>query len=316
MQSGPEALAFRDTLFRISEIAWLKAARLTRGEKIARGVLVVLGLVFVWAVANAKGSYVNVECLLALFPLHAAILMRGQTRLASTGDFEESYDDRGDGRDDVFRSWIVAIKENNPDYLAVQSDDYHYLLNPARLAWARPTWETRYYPVFLAILFAAYAWVLRQGYDVTRTPILSDVRFLYFEPGGLGLLSVVCWLLVAVSVFAFVVSFKRSIEVTAAGGVHDTFWLNAKDQQMMLDIVSGRRRAAEQPPEKAQSSKAARARQPEKNLLVEPKSGPENKLLVEPKSAPPERKLPPDAKSAPGPSAKETAPAVEEPAPS
>lgn len=245
LKSGPEALSFGNTLFRISEISWIKAQGLTLPEKIVKGVLLVLGVAFIWAMQVAKGTYFNVEWLLAALPLHLAYLISSDLRLASTGDIEETYEERVGRSRGLFNEWVENLSKRNPDWIHLKGQDYAYLINPDRIAWVRSKVQVSFYPLAVGAIFYAYHFVTGLDLDFETTPIVSDLRMLTFEPGQTGLLVTMCYLVVVASLAAFAVSIKRSLELCAPGGVFDSLRVSAEDEAKVLLAISGTKTAAE-----------------------------------------------------------------------
>lgn len=283
VKSGPEAISFGNTLFRIEEISWIKAAGLSLGEKIAKVGLLLLAVAFVVVMADAKGSYLNLECLLALFPLHLGITMGGDLRLASTGDFEESYEDRVGRNRKLFTEWIEALAKQREGWLRLNDGDYEYLINPARIAWASAKPIMPMYPLFIAVVFGAYAWVAQQTWDFAdASAFLSDLTVLQF-PQGTGTLVMVCGLIVLVSLVAFAVSVKRAVVLCAPGGVQDSLWVTSDDLGRVLETVAGRVVAPQSPQVTAAKPAAAPRSEPPPPKI--PKPAPEPR--IEPSEPPP-----------------------------
>lgn len=280
LKSGPDALSFGNTLFRISEISWIKAQGLTLPEKIVKGVLLVLGLAFIWAMQVAKGTYFNIEWLLAALPLHLCYLISSDLRLASTGDIEESYEERVGRSRSLFNDWVENLAKRNPDWIHLKNQDYAYLINPGRIAWVRSKVQISFYPVVVAAIFYAYHFVIGLDLDFESTPIVSDLRMLTFEAGQTGLLVTMCYLVVVASLAAFAVSIKRSLELCAPGGVFDTLRVTSEDEAKVLLAISGTQAAAE----KMLKTPAPPAKKPAPAPKAEPK--PEPKAETKPAPAP------------------------------
>ncbi len=239
LRSGPRGVVFRGNLFCVSEISWLKSLRLTPLQWGMKVVLLVLGLVFMHAVAKAKGTYYNLECLLGLLPIHAAWLIQGENRLGSTGDFEDSYEERGNAPERVVRQWIEVLSTKYRGWLLLARNNYQYLINTERVAWARISWGVDYYPLVLAGVYWGYAWVINKGYDVSGTPVISDLNLLIYSSEGLGYLTTASYLVVGGLLCAFIMSFWYGVELTAPGGAHDTLKLCREDVARLLWGLAG-----------------------------------------------------------------------------
>ena len=275
-KSGPEAISFGNTLYRISEISWIKAAGTSIPEKVAKGLLWFGAALFIYTLAQVKGTYLNLESLLALLPLHLGYLIKGDLRLACTGDFEESYEDRVGRSGKLFREWIDGLAKRQTQWLRLNDGDYEYLLNPERLAWARPRINWSIYPVVVAALLYAYMTLLKTGWAPEAYPFLTDLLFLEFPGGERSSLYWQLYLMIIAAVGAFGLSFKRSVEFCAPGGVQDMMWMTAADQALVLDVVSGRRKPGSKSASQAAktSAKAAASSPPKeakKPQPVEPK---------------------------------------------
>jgi len=242
MRSGPKALIYRGAMFRISELAWVKVAPLSPlrwGVRIALGVL---GLAFAWAVSSAKGSWWNFEWLLGLLAVHVAWQMHGDIRLASTGDLEDSYEDRGGSGDKAtFLNWVGALNAaDNEVKVGNPNGSYFHWLNLSRIAWARSCTMVEAYGLVLAPVFLGYNWLIGQGFKLPSHPVLDDLHILTFE-GGTGLLGMLCWLLALTGLGACLSSIRRAVEVRASGGLTDRLPMSAEDQKVLFDALAGNR---------------------------------------------------------------------------
>ncbi len=273
LKPGPEALNFGNTLFRIQEISWIKAQGTTLPEKIVKVGLILLAGAFVWAMAQAKGSYQNLECLLAAFPLYLAFTIGSDFRLASTGDLEEAYEDRVGRSRKLFEGWIEGLAKKHPHWIHLNGKDYAYLINPEKIAWVKTRVQVKFLPLVVALVFYGYPFVPQVDVDLTTTPILSDFKVLYFEPSNLGPLTLVCYLLIAVSMAAFLASVQRSVELCAPGGVFDTLRVSAEDQVTLLGRISGNL-GASRPQATPKEAASPRTSPAEKPAAPKPKASP------------------------------------------
>lgn len=239
LPQGSEAISYRNTLFRISELCWIKAVRLSIPEIVVRVLALLVGIGWFFAMESAKQTYVNVEFLLAGFPLVLAWTTAGSLKIGCTGDFEETYEGRSGLQSSLFRSWIDGIRKREPDWLHLQSKNYDLLLNPHRVAWVRPCWQWKFYPLFVAAVFMGYLAVIRaQFIDFESLPVLGEFEILVF-PGGEGTIVNLSYLIILISLAAFGLSIKRSVEICGTGGVQDVFQLSAEDQSAVLGILAG-----------------------------------------------------------------------------
>jgi hypothetical protein len=239
LPQGSEAISYRNTLFRISELCWIKALRLSIPEMVVKVLALVAGVWWVIAMESAKQTYVNVEFLLAGFPLILAWTTAGSLKIGCSGDFEETYEGRSGLQSSVFRRWIEGIRKREPDWLHLKSKNYDLLLNPHRVAWVRPCWQWKFYPLFVAAVFAGYLAVIRsQVIDFESLPVLDQFVILVF-PGGEGTVINLSYLVVFAAASAFLLSIKRSVEICGTGGVQDVFQLSAADQKAVLGILAG-----------------------------------------------------------------------------
>ncbi len=238
LPSGSQAISFHNTLFRVSELCWVKVVRLSVAEKVVKGLAFLLAVVWVFAMEQAKTTYYNLEFLLAIFPLALGWSTAGSLKLGCTGDFEETYEQRQGMRRGLFTGWIETLKAKEPNWVHLQSPTYDFLLNPNRLAWIRPVYQWKFYPLVVAGVFFGYHYLLNLNLNIGSLPVVDDFQVLSFE-GGVGNLKILSLLLVALSLVAFGLSVKRSVELCGTGGVQDIFPLSAKDQVRLLDLFAG-----------------------------------------------------------------------------
>ncbi len=249
MRSGPKALIYRGAMFRISELAWVKVAPLSPlrwGIRIALGVL---GIAFAWAVASSKGSWFNLEGVLGLLALHVAWVMHGDVRLASTGDLEDSYDERGGSGDKAtFLNWVSALNAtDNEVKLGHPAGSYFHWINLSRIAWARSSPMVSAYGLLLIPVFLGYNWLVGQNFQLKLPPVLDELHILTFE-GGTGMIGLLCWLLALAGLAACLSSIRRAVEIRACGGLTDRLPMTADDQKVLFDALAGNRAAPETPP--------------------------------------------------------------------
>lgn len=238
LPSGSDAISFHNTLFRVSELCWIKAVRLSPlelGVRIAAGLLAVA---WVFAMKAAKGTYYNVEFLLGLFPLVLAWVTSPSLRIGCSGDFEESYEERRGTRSGVFVGWIETLRSKEPNWFHLQGGSYDVLLNLARVAWVRPCVQWQSYPLVVVAVFVGYLYLLGLSLDLGNTPVIEDFQILIFE-GSSGTVRFLSYLVILVALLAFGASLKRSVEVCGTGGVQDTFPISPQDQGRLFALLSG-----------------------------------------------------------------------------
>ena len=264
LPQGSEAISYRNTLFRISELCWIKAVRLSVPEIVVRVLALLAGIAWFFAMESAKQTYVNVEFLLAGFPIALAWSTAGSLKIGCSGDFEETYEGRSGLQSSLFRNWIDGIRRKEPDWLHLKSKTYDLLLNPNRVAWVRPCWQWKFYPLFVAAIFWGYLAISRSKLvDFGSLPVLGEFEVLVF-PGGTGTVFGLSYLIILVSLAAFGLSIKRSVEICGTGGVQDVFPLSADDQSAVLGILAGSEVKKPAPANKIEVKKAAPAPAPKK----------------------------------------------------
>lgn len=238
LPTGSDAIAFRNTLFRVSELCWIKAVRLSIPEHIVRVVAVILAVAWVMAMKTAKGTYYNVEFLLAGLPLVLAWSMSSSLKIGCSGDFEETYEQRHGLRSSLFRGWIDALRDREEGWVHLQSSSYDMLFNPNRMAWIRPTIQWQLFPLIVTAVFSGYFYVIKQGFDIGTYPVISDFQILSWQ-GSRGPIDNLCYAVIITSVIAFILSIKRGVEICGTGGVQDTFPMKGADQKRLLELMAG-----------------------------------------------------------------------------
>lgn len=238
LPQGSEAISFQNTLFRVSELCWVKAVRLSVPELIVKIASVVVAVGWVFAMKGAKGSFLNVEFLLAAFPLILAWPLFGSHKIGCTGDFEEAYDSRGGFNSQLFRSWIDTLRKREPDWLHLKGRNYDLLFNPHRIAWVRPCVQWSVFPLVVVAVFVGYLMLLGQSFNLDGMPIFDDFQVLLF-PGGTAGVKSLCYLIILLALGVFGLSIKRSVEVCGTGGVQDVFPVSATDQSSILNLLAG-----------------------------------------------------------------------------
>lgn len=238
MRSGPKAIVYQNTLFRISELAWIKVAPLPPWRQAIRWSLILGGIAFFFVVANAKGSYLNLEGLLGLLAWHVGYYLSPQVRLGSCGDVPESYEARGGGGSSkVFSQWVEALN-SDPDEHKVVHPTYQYWLNLRRIAWVAPCWLVEWYSLVLIPVFLFYRWVLLQNFDLGNVQILSDIHFLSFENSH-SFVFFLCWCLAFLGLAAFLTSVHPGVEVRASGGLSERFPIATQARHELYAKISG-----------------------------------------------------------------------------
>lgn len=238
LPSGSDAISFHNTLFRVSELCWIKAVRLSPLEIGVRVASLVLAVAWVLVMKSAKGTYYNIEFLLGLLPLVLAWSTSGSLRIGCSGDFEESYEERRGARGALFRGWIDTLRAKEPDWMHLQGPTYDILLNPHRIAWIRPCYQWQLFPLIVIACFTGYLSLLKLSLPKDM-PVIEDFQILIFESGS-GSVRTLSFLIIAVATVAFVLSLKRSMEICGTGGVQDTFPMSAEDQGRLVDMVVGK----------------------------------------------------------------------------
>lgn len=257
---GSEAISFRNTLFRVSELCWIKAVRLSIPEIIVRVAALLAGIAWVFVIKNSKGSYINVEFLLAGFPLILAWSTAGSLKIGCSGDFEETYEARRGMQTSLFTSWIETLRKKEPDWLHLKSSSYDLLLNPHRVAWVRPCFQWKLFPLIVAAVFVGYLKIIGSGFNLEGYPVFDEFQILIFE-GSAKSVRMLSYAIIFVAVAAFGLSIKRSVEICGAGGVQDVFPLTGADQAAVLNILAGA--------EQGQKAKAVKKAPP---VAVKPES--------------------------------------------
>lgn len=238
LPSGSDAISFHNTLFRVSELCWIKAVRLSPLELGIKIASLAIAIIWIFAMKSAKGTFYNVEFLLAIFPLVLAWTTAGSLRLGCSGDFEESYDQRRGNSGELFRGWIQTLRSKEPGWLHLQSSTYEALLNPSRIAWIRPCYQWQFYPLVVVGVFVGYLYLLGLNLDLGSTPVIEDFQILIFE-GSAGTVRFLSYLTIILALLALGVSVKRSVEICGTGGVQDTFPVTPEDQQRLLSAMVG-----------------------------------------------------------------------------
>jgi len=254
LPQGSEAITYNNTLFRVSELCWIKALRLSIPEWIVRILALLLGIAWIYFMNKAKGTPWNVEFLLAGFPLILAWSTSGSLKIGCSGDFEEAYEGRRGLLPSVFRGWIDTLRKKEPGWLHLKSSNYDLLLNPHRVAWVRPCFQWKFYPLVVAVMFYLYVKVLEQGYNFESYPGLDDFQVLIFAHGS-GTIVNLSWVIIVTSLVAFALSIKRSVEICGTGGVQDVFPLTAEDQKSVLGILAGSQTSTRRTPQKEAKAK-------------------------------------------------------------
>lgn len=287
LPSGSDAISFHNTLFRVSELCWIKAVRLSVPELVVRIGALVLAVAWVLVMKSAKGTPYNVEFLLALFPLVLAWSTSGSLRIGCSGDFEESYEERRGTRGDLFRGWIDTLRGKEPNWMHLQGPSYDILLNPDRIAWIRPCWQWQLYPLVVVAAFAGYLYLLGLNLAIGSYPVIDDYQILIFE-GSTGTVRLLSYLNIALGAVAFVLSFKRSVEICGTGGVQDTFPMTADDLNRLVDFVVGRTapRSKAVPAAKGQAQTMEVSVAPATKAKLEPAPAPKDEPKTEVEARP------------------------------
>lgn len=239
MRSGPKAILYQSTLFRTSELAWVKVAPLSIVREIIRWGLIACGLAFFVSVASAKGSYKNLEGLLGLLAWHVGYWLQPDNRLASTGDLQESYEGRGgSGAPTTFRQWVGALSEG-PDECKIEGGRYAYWFNLHRLSWASPCMLVDFYPLILVPVFLGYRWVIQQGFDLTKhASVLEEISFLQFD-NSISVVGLLCVAIAILGIAATISSFGPGVQIRASGGLTDRFSMSQAHRTLFFERLAG-----------------------------------------------------------------------------
>jgi len=244
MRSGPKAILYQSTLFRTTELVWVKVAPLAPWRELIRWGLVGCGLAFYMAIASAKDSYLNIEGFLGLLAWHVGYYLQPDVRLASTGDLQESYEGRGgSGSARTFRQWVSALSEGENE-CKLRSQRYQHWINLQRVAWAGPCWIVEWYPLVLVPVFLGYKWILANFKLPFENAILSDMHLLTFE-NPTGWVHFLCLLIAFLGLAGWLTSISPGAEVRACGGLTDRFALSGTDRQRFFEQLAGNQRPAQ-----------------------------------------------------------------------
>ncbi|MHB2020933.1 MAG: hypothetical protein ACYCW6_28685 [Candidatus Xenobia bacterium] len=242
MNPGPQAIRLGNTLYRTSEISWLKVQRLTMWEMLANGLMILSGIIFILAMNAAKGTFMSLEALLGLLPICLGLSVHGDARLASTGDTQDSYFDRGLGMDVNIKELARSVRDSgNMMEFTGDRNAYYYLINPNRVAWVSSWFTINAWPLVMAALFVAYAWMLPHNWHVPslNTSFLKSLHLLDYAPGTLQGLIGASFFCALAGVLSLAASIKQGIVIGAIGGVADTLHMWAADRQRLFETVSG-----------------------------------------------------------------------------
>lgn len=237
MRSGPKAILYQSTLFRTSELVWVKVAPLAPWRELVRWGLVAAGFAFYLIVASAKGTYYNLEGFLGLLAWHVGYYVQSEVRLASSGDLQESYEGRGGGGSArTFRQWVSALSEGD-DECKLQTNRYQHWFNLDRIAWAGPCWLVEWYPLILIPAFLGYRWLITMELPY-HNQILDEIHFLSFE-ASTGFVNFLCMLIAFLGFAGWATSVHPGVHVRACGGLEDRVALNSADRDLFLDRLAG-----------------------------------------------------------------------------
>ena len=241
MRSGPKAIHYQGTLFRVSELVWVKVQPLPIWRLGLKVALMILGVLFYVAVGTAKGSYWNIEGILGFLALHIGYSMRGDVRLATSGDLTESYDGRGaEGDKRTFGQWVQALGDG-PDEckLGLQNGPYQTWFNLQRIAWARHSFTFDFYGLAAIPVYMGYKWLIARNLHLALSPLLRDLNLLQFEGGDISNVSFCCLAIAVVGGLTALTSIQRVVEVRACGGLSDTFSLSSFDRVKFFEKLAG-----------------------------------------------------------------------------
>ena len=236
-----KAIRIGRTLLQMDSIAWIKVSRPGHLELATSWFLLATGVIFALLVAWAKGTLWNLESLLGFIPIRMALGIRGSYRVASTGDSEDSYQDRvlqGEHRPVDLARDLQALDPQVLEFRGPRKE-YFYALRPDRIAWVTPWFELNLWPLGTMLLFGAYWLIAPRSLDLGSIPILEDLYLLTFPVHGPGPALVGTALVLFGSILAMVSSFKQGVEVTAVGGVQDNFPMTSGHRTRLFEELAG-----------------------------------------------------------------------------
>jgi hypothetical protein len=259
MRSGPKAIHYQGTLFRVSELVWVKVCPLPIWRRAIKYALMLLGIAFVYAVAKAKGTPWNIEGVLGFLAFHIGYCLRGDTRLATSGDLTESYDARGtEGEKSTFGQWVQALGDGpNECKLGNPKGSYYCWFNLERVAWARTNFTYDFYGLTALPIYLGYNWLIARNLQVKFSPILEDLKLLSFPEGDISQISMCCYAICALSFLAALTSLARVIEVRACGGLSDVFTVSQADQRKFFEKMAGLSGTEAEPAKKSEPARKA-----------------------------------------------------------
>lgn len=233
MATAPRALQIGDTVYRMDEISWVKFLRLTPLEQVARWSLFGAGILFFLVVANAKDTYVNIEGLIGLFSVIAALQISAGNRIASSGDQDESYYDHRIKSNDKLGP---LLKEHNPDVLELSSPrhGYCYYVQASRVAWCSPWSTINLGPLWLILIFGLYYAILGINFHLPDIKPFDQIELFQFK-SGLGSVRGLAILNIVLALVAIVSSYKSGLRLAAVGGVSDGLPLTLIDRQKLVN---------------------------------------------------------------------------------
>lgn len=237
-----QAVKIGDTLFRVEEISWVKVRRLTTWEQIARALLLGSGVAFLILVAWAKGTFLNVESLLGILPIWFGAMIRPHYRVASSGDTDDSYQERKLHRHPrpVDLAEAMAAKGTGVLQYTSPRNDYYYVVRPERIAWMRPWFDLNLSPLILTAVFGVYWLVVPRQWNLGDVPILQDLQLLQFPAHGAWPAMLGTALVLLGSLFAVAASYKKGVELAAVGGLRETMQMYGEDRARIFQEISGR----------------------------------------------------------------------------
>lgn len=235
MATAPRALQIGNTVYRMDEISWVKFLRLTRLEQIARWSLFAAGVLFFMVVANAKDTYVNIEGLIGLFSVIAALQISAGNRIASSGDLDETYYDHRIKSSDKLGP---LLKDHNPDILELSSPQHGYLyyVQASRVAWCSPWSTINLGPLWLILIFGLYYAILGMNLHLPDMKPFDQIELFQFK-SGLGSVRALAILNIVLALLAIVSSYKSGLRLAAVGGVSDGLPLTLIDRQKLVNYL-------------------------------------------------------------------------------
>lgn len=217
------------TRFHSEGVAWLVKSGLSRKERICKILILLSGLVFFLALAEAKGKFFTLEALWSLLPILVGLSLRTRAKLASRGDSAQTYAGRVVQPGEEFHQLAQELAPSNLEVVSA-AGNYHYVLNPRQIHWFGPWFSLNWKPLRLFWIFGLFAFLVHNQFHLPKWPGLVELQLLEYKAGRTG------WL-VGASVFISVLglatvasTFKRGLKLAAQSGVIEGLFLYPSDR--------------------------------------------------------------------------------------